>query len=316
MEHTLGKLRHPLWIVLCHIRHIRRSDDGQSCSVRHVIQGTNLVLHLVSAPVLLAAYAAGAVMRHHSAPHDVGACIIVLGIGHHLAALVDAGHQHTLTHTVAHLRVRGVGEVTLQYVHHHVADAAGRLPGRERKGQLRVHNGELRTQYHGVLDAQLLQRGAVGDYRIARALRTGSRNGEHHTDGKGLRHLCLADVVVPEVALIPRAAGNGLHRVDDAASADGEEKVDILAPYYLDALTHLDVGRVRLNAAQLHVGYTLGIESALHPDEQTAAHGAAATIGYQHARRTIFLCQLTGLRLCIATENELCRRIESEIIHI
>ena len=131
------------------VAHPRRHDDRQTRAVGAVILGGKHVLQMMAVPVLLTAHAHDVVMADHTGPHDVRPGLVVVGILHDPAALMEHGQQHALQHPVCHLHVRRIGEIALKGVGHDVRDAAGGLVGGQafRKGG--VQHGEAGPQAVG-----------------------------------------------------------------------------------------------------------------------------------------------------------------------
>ena len=255
-------------------------------------------------------------MRNCAAPHDVGTRFVIVGIGDDLGSLFHDSQQDTFGHTVADLHIGGVAEITFEDMCHHVGDAAGSLPFGQRHGQFGIHDGEFRTQQHGLTNAQLLERLFVGNDRIARTLATGSRDGEHDTDGQAVAHLGLADKEVPEVAFVIVSCGNGLGRIDDRTATHSEHKVGFETAGKSQSFVNLGVGGIGTDATHFDIGDGNGIERGLDTIEQATANHRAASIDDHHTMGTVLDAELANFLFASASETKLSRGVESEIIHV
>ena len=198
-----------------------------------VVYGGHDMLEMMAVPVLLAADTHDVIVADHAAPHNVGARVEIVRIAHNGAPLVDHGENHALEQPVRSLNSGSVGEVALQRVRDDVGHAAGGLESGQALGKSRVHDGELRADAVG-LGCGLVQSLFVGDDGVRGAFASGRGESENNADGQcGLRS--FAGEEIPEVAVIRHAHRNGLCSVYDAAAADGDEKIDLLAAGKLDA---------------------------------------------------------------------------------
>ena len=173
------------------------------------IQRRQLVLQTVGGPVLVAAHSGEPLMAEHAGPHDVGAGIVVVGVGQHARRLGADGVHERQVQIVGHRHRAQVVEEALQQVAEHVGKASGCLEGRQGESELGVHEGELRTLgVVGVpgLAAQLV----VGDDRVLRGLAAGGGDGEHHGDGQHVVVGSLGFEEFPHVAFHAGAVGDGL----------------------------------------------------------------------------------------------------------
>src|SRR5699024_11292084 len=70
-------------VVGKHCRH----HYSQTGAVSTVILSGKFMFNVMARPVLRPAYAAGVIMRHHTGPHDIGSCLVVMRIRDHSWAL-------------------------------------------------------------------------------------------------------------------------------------------------------------------------------------------------------------------------------------
>lgn len=100
------------------------------------IQRRQLVFQPMSGPVLMAAHSGESLMAEHAGPHDVGAGVVVVGVGQHARRLGADGVHERQVQVVSHGHRAHVVEEALKQVAEHVGEAGGRLEGRQREGEL------------------------------------------------------------------------------------------------------------------------------------------------------------------------------------
>ncbi len=233
------------------------------------------MLEGVRRPVLVAAHSGEPLMAEHAGPHDVGAGIVVVGVGQHARRLGADGVHERQVQIVGHRHRAQVVEEALQQVAEHVGKASGCLEGRQGESELGVHERVARTVVVvGVagLAAQLV----VGDDRVLRGLAAGggmvSTTAMGSVDGLGALRL----EQLPHVVFDARAVGDGLRGVHDAAAAHRDDPVDPLALAQGHALAHeRDLG-VGPHAAKLVNGHARTLERIAHARDQPACHRRSA----------------------------------------
>ena len=314
-EHLAAVVGEARRIGIVDVLHPGRKHDCQTRAVRDGgVQRRQLVLQPVRRPVLVATDAGKALVAEHSRPHDVRAGIVVVRLRHDARRLGPHGLHERQVEVVRHRHGAHVVKEALQQVTEHVGQTRRRLVRGKREGELRVHERELRALLVvGIarLQAQLV----VAHHGVLRRLAAGGRDGEHHGDGQHVVGLTLRLEEVPHVAFVVRAHGDGLCRVDDRATAHGQNPVDVLFLAQRDALPHqADLG-VRTHAAQLRVLDARRVERCFHAVDEPACDGALPAIVQQHAPRAALGQFRAHLLFRAAPEHEVRRRHEFEVLH-
>ncbi|MPM37778.1 hypothetical protein SDC9_84397 [bioreactor metagenome] len=85
------------------------------------------MLHIVAAPVLLAPHADEAVVRNRARKAELAPGGVVLHIVQRDGGIFHQGFQRHLAEPVREIRVRGVGEIALEHMAHHIGYAVGQL---------------------------------------------------------------------------------------------------------------------------------------------------------------------------------------------
>ena len=118
----------------------------QPRTVSHVKHAAQLVFNHVRGPVAAVRAATGQpVVRKAASPHDFGSGVVVGRIiAQHGGMVHDHAHE-ALADAVRYVHVRAVPKIAFHGVHEDIHAAAGRLKGRQRHGQLRIHDGKGRT---------------------------------------------------------------------------------------------------------------------------------------------------------------------------
>ena len=287
--------------------------------MRAVVEGRELVLDAVARPVLRASDAADVVVRERARPHDVRAGGIVHRVAQDGRALGDDRAHEGFAEFVRHQHVARRREIALDDVGKDVHEAAGRLVGRKGEGELGVHHGEARTQPvagDGALEVVRLQ----ADDAVARSLAAGGGEGEDDADGErggdDRRLLAvLAEGEVAEVAVVEGAEGDGLRRVDDAAAADGEDEVDLLAADEIDALADEGFARVRLHAAEGDEGDARLLQRLHDLVVDAVSLDAPAAEVQQRLGPAKCLHEGAGPLLGSPAKREMRRRLKFKVIH-
>ena len=104
--------------------------------------------------------------------------------------------------------------------------------------------------------------------------------------------------------------GNGLGRVNNAAAADGDEKIDLLAAGKLDAFVDKAALGVGLHAAELDAVKTGGIDGRLDAVKQSGSFRGLAAIDDEHAAAAEFGDVFAGVILAVAPEHKICRAVK------
>ena len=214
------------------------------------IHGADFVFHEVRHPVFAASASYKAVVCQCGCPFDIGACMVVGGIGKSSWRFCHKAHEQPFGKAVGDFDAWGGGEVTFENMSHHVHDAHGRLIGRQGKGHLGIDYCEARPQDAVGAQRKFHGRIAFGYHAVSGAFASAAGDGEHNAYGKCLLDLALAGEKVPEVAGIRYAGGDGFGGVNHAASADGYKSVDILGPSQADSFVDKCIGGVGLHSTQ------------------------------------------------------------------
>ena len=189
------------------------------------------------------------------------------------------------------------------------APGGGRLEGRQRVGELGVHDREERARalvVVGALEDLLAHRVDVDDGGVG-GLRAGA--GERG-DGTELGDLVgghLVEEEVLELEVVGQAVSDGLGGVDGRAATDGEDEVDALATAELDALLHERQARVGDDAVELDVAHAGLVHALLDAVEQAGVADVVAAPVDEGLGAAALLDQATGLALGVLAEDDLGR---------
>ena len=205
-------------------------------------------------------------------------------------------------------------KIALHGVHENIHAAAGGLKGRQREGQLWIHDGKGRTghvRFKTALESVFF----VGHHCGAAHFAASGGDGDHAADGQAGIGLALGHIVVPHVALVGSAVGNGLGRVDHAAAANSQNKIHALAARQLDALADQRKPGIGNHAAQGDIGQPLPIQRGLDPVHKARTQGALPAVVDQYLAAFAGLDQTAALLLCIFAKDDLCGRVVDKIVH-
>ena len=314
-EHALGKLGKAHGVMGQDVLHPCGHHHRKARAVGAVIEGRELMLHLVAGPVLVPAHAAGVVVGQHAGPHEVCTGGVVVRVGNGPGSGVYHGAHESLAQTVRQGHVGGVGEVALTDVGQHVHSAAGGLIGGQGAGVAGVEDGELGADGVALGAAPLEIACLLGDDAAVAALAAGGRDGQHRAHGEGGGDGSLAGEEVPEVPVVAHAHADGLGGIDDAAAAQGQQEVHALLAAKLDALIHLAAAGVGLDAGQLHIRQLcLGQGGGDGVIGAVFLHGAAA-VDQQHLAAAEAAHQCAGVFLLPVAEGKEGGSIEGKVIH-
>ena len=136
-------------------------------------------------------------------------------------------------------------------------------------------------------------------------LRFPPRKGQYDAQRQDV-HRNRTRVEIPKVAVVHSAQGNGLRRVDHAATADGEHHVHLFLPAQLDSLVHQRVPRIGLYAAKLHPGDAGLLHRFLNLIQQPAPNDRTAAV-MQQRLFSVCAAKLARLELCSFAECKLSR---------
>ena len=215
---------------------------------------------------------------------------------------------------VGHGHGAHVVEEALKQVAEHVGEAGGCLEGRQREGELGVHEGELRTL--GVVGvagfaAQLV----VGNNRVLRRLAAGGRDGEHHGNGQHIVVEGLGFEELPHVAFHASTVGDGLRGVDDRTATHREHPVDVSLLAEAHALAHKGDLGVRAHTAQLQVLDARSIQRRTHAVDKSGGHSTPAAEVHEHPLGASCRQLLTHLLFSPAPEDKMRGGNEFEVFH-
>ena len=208
-----------------------------------------------------------------------------------------------------------MGEIALHRVHDHVRHAGRRLVRGQGEGADRVHDGEPGPA-HLVGIAQLHVAVLVRDDAGFAHLAARGRDGEHAGDREVAFRRGLAQVEVPDFAVIRDAAGDGLGRVDDGAAADGEDEIHALLAAQVDAFVDERQARVRNDPAQADEVHAAVAEQPADLVQQAGLLGALAAVMDQHLVAAVFLHEGGHFLLGLLPEHDFGRGMIDEISHI
>ena len=111
-------------------------------------------------------------------------------------------------------------------MHEDIGTSRHRLVWRDRNRQLGIQNGKATVAKGGrkpALQPSIL----VGDNAGIAHFTSGSGHGGDAADRQGGANRLLFRIILPDIAFIGTAIGNGLGRIDHAASANGQKKIYI-----------------------------------------------------------------------------------------
>ena len=196
-----------------------------------------------------------------------------------------------------------------------VRAASRRLIGRQRKGQLRIHQRKAAAAQIAA-HAALLPRLIVGnDRRIAHLTARGGNGQDTSHRNRRLRR-CLLRVEIPHVSVVAQAVANGLAGIDHAAAAHRQQEIHTLGAAKGEALLHLGKPGIRHHAAQLDIADARFLQRGLDRVQQAAALDAAAAVMQQCFRAAELFHHLARAALRIPSEQHLRGRKVAEIIHV
>ena len=199
-------------------------------------------------------------------------------------------------------------------MHHHIGHTCCRLIGRQGKGAARIHDGKLGTR-HVVRISHLHVAVLVGDDARFAHLAACGRDGEHAGDREVALRRGLAQVEIPDFAVIRDAAGDRLGRVDDGAAADGEDEIHALLAAQVDALVDEGQPRVRNDAAQADEVHAAVAEQPADLVQQAGLLRALAAVMDQHLVTPVFLHEAGHFFLGLLPEHDFGRGVVDEISH-
>ena len=272
-----GELGEAVDIVFHDVFHPGGQDDGQSRTVRAVVEGGKLVLQGMAGPVLFPSDAADVVVGDGGGPHEVGAGVVVVRIFQGAQGFGTDGQKDGFAHAVGEFDAGGVGEVAFDDVGHHVGGAGCRLVGRQGGGQFRVQDGEDGPDAVagiGAFDHAVFP----GDDGHRRGFAAGGGNSQNGSHGQGGGREGFAVEEVPEVAVIGNAQRDGFGRVDDAAASDGENEVHVFFPAQVDAVGDESASRVGTHAAQGDGGNARSFQRAGDAVDESGFDGGCAAV--------------------------------------
>ena len=199
-------------------------------------------------------------------------------------------------------------------MHENIHAAAGRLKGRQRHGQLRIHDGKGRTG-HIRLEAALEAVFLVG--HNGRTAHLAARGGDGHNaaNGQACVRLAFAHVIIPHVPLVGCAVSNRLGRVDNAAAAHCQHKIHLFSARQFNALADQRKPGVGHYTAKGDKGQTFSLKRGLDPVHKARAQGALPAKVYKHLAAFAGFGECTGLLLCIFAENNPGGRVVRKIVH-
>ena len=315
IHHVGGELIKTGQVVLIRIAGPAAPDGAEAGTVGDVPEAAHFVFHAVADPVAAVAAAAGeAVVGETAGPHDFGAGTVVSRVAEQEAGVVHDRAQQAFGEAVGQFHGTVFGEVTFHGVHHDVGAAAGRLPGRQRFGVLRVHDGEpgpADVVVVAALEPAFLFR---DDRGIAHFTARGGQ-GQDDADGQAGRCLAGVGVKVPDIAVVGAAVADGFGRVDDAAAADGQQKVGAFLPDEADAFTDQGEAGVGDHAAEFAEGDARFLQQGFDAVEKAAADDAALAVVDQDFFGVLLAEQGGKLGNRIFAEHDFRRGVVHEIAH-
>ena len=226
---------------------------------------------------------------------------------------MDHGQQQRFDQAVCHLDFFGIGQIALIEMRHDISDACSCLIRRQRLGQRRIQDAEFRTD---CVSGRTAFEHAIFlcDNAVRAAFTAGSGNGQDCPDWKRLLDI-LSAVEIPEVAGINRTCGDSLGRVNGAASAHRQDKINVLFPAKFDPFIDQPAAGIRLNTAQLKIRNVFRFQGGLDTTKKTRADYTSPAIVDQNFRPAEAFHKTAGLIFSIFSENETGRRIKRKIIH-
>ena len=268
---------------------------------------------IMAVPVLAPADAAGIIVRHHAGPHDVCPRFIVIRIGDYARPFMDHGQQQGFNQPVCNFNLGGVGQIPFIEMSHDVRDPGRGLERRERLGQSGVQNREFRTD--GVSGGAALEHPVLqGNDTVRTAFAAGGRNRQHRADGERFFNIFSA-VEIPKIAVIDRSGGNGFGRVDGAAAAHGQNKIDLFFPAQFDSFIDQAAAGIGFHAAETERDKAFRFQGSFHPVDQPGTEGAAPAEVNQDPAAAEAFNQSSGLIFRIFTENKAGGGIKSKVVH-
>ena len=113
-----------------------------------------------------------------ASPHDLCSRLIIFRIFMKHLGIFDHSAQQTFCQFIGQLHIAAIGKVTFHGVHHNIHAPGLGLIIRQGGGQLRIHNGKLRSGQIIVIRT-LLSRQLIGDHAAVAHLAAGSGNSQN-----------------------------------------------------------------------------------------------------------------------------------------
>ena len=178
----------------------------------HVEHSRELVLQLVSGPIVADATACQAIVHQASRPHDLGSIAVIGWIIQHKRDGVPHTPQTGFCDVGGHVHVVILAEISLHGVHHHIRHASRSLVGRKGEGTLRIHDGKLGSG-KGVAVPNLHVSVIIRYHACLTHLTARSWYGEYGSHGKHGGRSGFSKIEIPDLTRVRNSVSNGLRRV-------------------------------------------------------------------------------------------------------
>ena len=213
-----------------------------------VVDRADLVLDHVRGPVGRFAVGKKLVQRECPGPQDVGTGFVIVGLFHHDRRIMNDSSHDSFGKSVGKVCAFRRGKILLENMRHYINDARCSVIGRHGVSVNRVQHGELRSE--GLMsERQFPFRFIVRDDRAPVGLGTGCGEGQDYSGRqRGLLKLRFAKVKIPRIAVVNRSRRHPFARVNDAAPACRQNKIQTVLPNDLNPFSYARDPRIRFYA--------------------------------------------------------------------
>ena len=255
-------------------------------------------------------------MGKTAAPHQLAHGIIIRRILKRLSSTVDNGPQKSLRDLIRHPVFLVRNKIPFQCVHHDIRNPASDLVFRKCKGKLRIHNGKGRpVQLRS--ETRFLPDHFIGKDRRVACLTSRGRNRQHNADlcRPGQRHFLHPDIPKRNPGIC-HSMGNGLGRIDSAASTYAQDKIHLLPDPFFHPLFRKCKPWIWFYASKLCIGDSLFFQRLFNPLQQSRSSGAASAVYNQRFCPSMLFHFSAAGNFCVFSKHNLCRHTICKIPHL
>ena len=256
-----------------------------------------------------------AVVGEAAGPHDFGARLEVSGVVPEDLRVFHDRSEKAFRDLIRQLQGVPRNKIALHGVHHDISAACCCLVRRQRHGELRVHDRELRAG-NIVVVAALFPGRFIRDDRAVAHLAACCGDGDDRADGKASGSFSFMIVQFPHVLVrLGQTVGDGLAGIDHGTAAHSQDEVQLLLQSDGDAFPDFGDPGIRHYAAKLRVEDAFLVKGSADLGQQAGSHCAAAAVMDQDPGAAAFLHELPGLQFRFTAKNDLRWCIICKVIH-